>query len=97
MVRIHLPPAGSQERTSSSTLIDRALLARSAHNLVVEAVDLRLDTTTPLARPVIFPATLAEKSSCGLRLRRRPAGPVVRWQSVPETPLPGPRVGPLMI
>src|SRR5712671_3966667 len=37
-------------------IIDRALLARSAHNLVVEAVDLRLDTTTPLAGPFISPA-----------------------------------------
>src|SRR5438874_7133672 len=33
-----------------------ALLARSAHNLVVEAVDLRLDPTTLLAGPVIKPA-----------------------------------------
>jgi len=30
--------------------------SRSAHNLVVEAVDRRLDTTTPLAGPVIYPA-----------------------------------------
>jgi len=37
-------------------IIGRAVLARSAHNLVVEAVDLRLDTTTPLAGPVISPA-----------------------------------------
>jgi hypothetical protein len=30
--------------------------SRSAHNLVVEAVDRRLDTTTPLAGPVSYPA-----------------------------------------
>src|SRR5215813_10025328 len=36
-------------------IFDRALLARSAHNLVVEAVDLRLDTTTPPAGPFVYP------------------------------------------
>ena len=54
-------PASSEgSRTSDASyvvrIIDRALLARSAHNLVVEAVDLRLDTTTPLAGAVIYPA-----------------------------------------
>jgi hypothetical protein len=29
---------------------------RCAHNLIVEAVDLRLDIAIPLAGPVIFPA-----------------------------------------
>jgi hypothetical protein len=36
--------------------LDFSCFARSVHNLVVEAVDLRLDTTAPLARPVIYPA-----------------------------------------